>query len=349
MPDHLFPWDAPSPAQRAGWFELEPFQPSFGLANPHVQTLWDAVRPGSRGVRFQRERIDTPDGDFLDIDIAHVRGHDLGDDAPVVMLLHGLEGSARRPYALETYRHLAAYGIRAVGMNYRSCSGEMNRTARFYHAGATDDVATAHDWLDGRFPGVAKGMIGVSLGGNMLLKYLGERREELEIRLRGAAAISPPFDLAMGSDNIIQSSARRYLPGFLRSLRAKVRAKEPMLNGQIDVPRTLAAATMRGFDEACTAPLHGFADADDYYARCSARRYLPGVRTPTLLLRAEDDPLIPASDIPHDLIALNPALTCGITAQGGHVGWIEGRFFAHRRWAERQAARFLAACLMPEH
>lgn len=347
MSDTLFPWITPSRARRADWFELEPFQPALGLANPHAQTLWDAVRPGNRGVRFQRERIETPDGDFLDMDIAHVRGHDLSVNAPVVMLLHGLEGSARRPYALEAYRHLAGRGIRAVGMNYRSCSGEINRTARLYHAGETDDVATAHDWLDQRFPGVSKGMIGVSLGGNVLLKYLGERREELGIRLRGAVAISPPFDLAMGSDSVHEGSARRYLPGFLRSLKGKVRAREALLVSRIDVPRTLAAETMREFDEACTAPLFGFADAADYYARCSSRRFLAGVRTPTLLLRAEDDPIIPAADIPRDLIALNAALTSGITQRGGHVGWVEGRPFAHRRWAERQAARFLAACLLP--
>ena len=345
MSDILFPWIDPSPAPRAGWFELETFQPAFGLANPHAQTLWDAVRPDGRGVQFQRERIDTPDGDFLDMDIARVRGFDLGDDSPVVMLLHGLEGSARRPYALEAYRHLARQGIRAVGMNYRSCSGEMNRTARLYHAGETEDVAVAHDWLDRRFPGVPKGMIGVSLGGNVLLKYLGERREELGIRLRAAVAISPPFDLAMGSASADVGSARRYLPGFMRSLKAKVQAREALLDGQIDIPRTLAAQTMREFDEACTAPLFGFADADDYYARCSSRRWLAGIRTPTLVLRAEDDPLIPAADIPYDLIALNPALTSGITQRGGHVGWVEGRPFAHRRWAERQAARFLAACL----
>ena len=296
------------------------------------------MRPGSRGVRFQRERIDTPDGDFLDMDIAQVPRVDLATNTPVVLLLHGLEGSARRPYALEAYRHLAARGIRAVGINYRSCGGEMNRTARFYHAGATDDVAVAHDWLDRRFPDVAKGMIGVSLGGNILLKYLGERREELAIRLRGAVVISPPFDLAMGADHAHEGSARRYLPGFLRSLKAKVRAKQGILNGLIDVPRTLAAETMREFDETCTAPLYGFTDADDYYARCSSRRFLAGVRTPTLLLRALDDPIIPAADIPYDLFALNPALTSGITMSGGHVGWVEGPPFAHRRWAERQAS-----------
>ena len=275
MPDTIFPWITPSAAKQADWFELEPFRPGFGLSNPHAQTLWDAVRPDSRGVRFQRERIDTPDGDFLDMDIAHVRGVDLAASAPVVLLLHGLQGSARRPYALEAYRHLAERGIRGVGINYRSCSGEINRTARFYHAGATDDVAVAHDWLDRRFPDVAKGMIGVSLGGNLLLKYLGERREEMAIRLRGAVVISPPFDLAMGSDHAQSRSARRYVPGFLRSLKARVRAKESLLNDHIDVARTLAAETMREFDEACTAPLHGFADADDYYASVARAAFWP--------------------------------------------------------------------------
>ncbi len=121
-------------------------------------------------------------------------------------------------------------------------------------------------------------------------------------------------------------------------------AVHEMMEGLSDAG-SIDKRTMREFDEACTAPLFGFADADDYYARCSSRRFLAGVRTPTLVLRAEDDPLIPAADIPYDLIALNPALTSGITQRGGHVGWVEGRPFAHRRWAERQAARFLAACL----
>ena len=345
MSDTLFPWIDSTPARRGDWFELEPFRPAFGLSNPHAQTLWEPLRPGSRGVSFLRERIDTPDGDFLDMDIAMARGLNLADDAPVVMLLHGLEGSARRPYARVMYRHLAAHGIRGVGMNYRSCSGEPNLTARLYHAGATDDVAVAHDWLDRRFPGVAKGMVGVSLGGNILLKYLGERREEAAIRLRGAVVISPPFDLALGTAAANGKAARRYLPGFMRSMRQKVRTQRALLSAKIDIDQALAAATMREFDQAVTAPLHGFADADDYYARCSSRRFVAGIRTPTLILRAKDDPLIPAADIPFDLIRGNSALVAGITEQGGHVGWVEGRPLAYRRWGQRQAARFLAECL----
>ncbi len=219
-----------------------------------------------RGVFFYRERIDTPDGDFLDLDVAGVIGKPLPDGAPVVLLLHGLEGNARQPYALEIYRQLAERGVRSVGMNFRSCSGEINRTARMYHAGATDDMALVHDWLDRRFPGVPKGMVGVSLGANMLLKYLGERGAELAIRLRAAAVISPPFDLALGAAQIEIRPRRLYMNGFLKSIQAKVKAKaeagESQIDRHVDVQAALAAQTLRELDEVCTAPLHGFRDAE---------------------------------------------------------------------------------------
>lgn len=345
MPDDLFPWLPSARPQQASPFQLEPFQPAAGLGNAHVQTLLASRWPAGRGIAFQRVRIDTPDGDFLDIDLPQVRGAALPPDAPVVLLLHGLEGNARRPYALALYHELAQRGLRSVGMNYRSCSGELNRTARSYHAGATDDVALVHDWLDGRFPGVAKGLVGVSLGGNMLLKYLGERGGELAIRLRAAAAISPPFDLLLGGEQLAQGLGPRYAAHFLRSIQTKLRAKAALVSPHIDLARALAAVTLREFDEAATAPLHGFASADDYYTRASARRYLAGIQTPTLILRAKDDPLIPASDIPHDLLQLNPALQAGISEQGGHVGWIEGPPLAWRLWGQRQVARFLAVHL----
>ena len=205
-----------------------------------------------------------------------------------------------------------------------------------------------HDWLDRRFPGVPKGMVGVSLGANMLLKYLGERGAELAIRLRAAAAISPPFDLALGAAQIETRTRRLYMDRFLKSIKAKVKAKagESQIDGHVDVQAALAAQTLRELDEVCTAPLHGFRDADDYYARCSSKRYLGGIRVPTLVLRAKDDPLIPAADIQFDLLQANPALFLGITEHGGHVGWIEGLPGRYRFWAERQAARFLAAVLL---
>jgi uncharacterized protein len=326
-------------------FRTDPFRPASGLGNAHVQTVLATRWPAGRDIAFERVRIDTPDGDFIDLDLPRLAGIDLPANAPVLLLLHGLEGNARRPYALDLYRQLAEHGLRSAGMNYRSCSGEMNRLARSYHAGATDDVALVHSWLDERFPGTAKGMVGFSLGGNLLLKYLGERGGEMAIRLRAAATISAPFDLALGVEHMAHGLARVYANRFLRHIKAKLRAKADLVRPHIDLARALAAPTLRELDDASTAPLHGFASADDYYARASSRRYLAGVQVPTLLVRAKDDPLIPTEDIPHELLQHNQALLPVITGRGGHVGWIEGTPPGWRLWAGRQAAAFLAGYL----
>ncbi len=324
-------------------FVLEPFAPSWGLRNPHVQSvLANGLRPQD-GVVFRRQRLDTPDGDFVDLDFADVTGAtwaDLGDDAPIVLLLHGLEGSARRGYAHEVYKQLAARGIRAAGLNFRSCSGEMNRTAYLYHAGATGDVALAMAWLDSQFHGVAKGMVGFSLGGNVLLKYLGERGEEVRGRVATAVAVSPPFDMVAGSQAFNHGPGRLYARLFLRTLKEKTRAHAALLADKIDVERVLRAQTVAEFDDALTAPLHGFRDAQDYYTQCGAGRFLPGIRVPTLLLRALDDPFF-GDDLGLVTQAANPCLVPGFTAHGGHVGFLES-LVPRRFWAERQAARFLA-------
>ncbi len=263
----------------------------------------------------------------------------------MVLLLHGLEGNARRPYALDLYRQLAQRGIRSVGMNYRSCSGEMNRTARSYHAGATDDVALVHNWLDERFPGVAKGIAGVSLGGNMLLKYLGEHGGETgDPPARGRGHLAPLRSQA--GRRAVGAGPRPALRGPFPGQHQGQAASQGCAGRPADRPGAgPGGQTLREIDEAMTAPLHGFASADDYYARSSSRRYLPGVQVPTLILRAKDDPLIPAGDIPYDLFEYNQALFAGITERGGHVGWVEGWPLAYRMWAQRQAAAFLASYL----
>jgi predicted alpha/beta-fold hydrolase len=162
-------------------FQIDPFQPAKSMANCHMQTFLGRIAPRQEGVVFQRHRLDTPDGDFIDIDIPEVAGHLPGDDAPVVLLLHGLEGNARKGYACETYRQLAQRNIRAVGMNYRSCSGVINRTYRAYHAGATEDVDLVVKTLTNWYPNVPLGAIGFSLGGNLLLKYLGEQGAHVKL------------------------------------------------------------------------------------------------------------------------------------------------------------------------
>lgn len=324
-------------------FILESFNPSPLWRHPHAQTvLANSLRPIS-GVTFHRLRLDTHDGDFVDLDFASVAGVPLPQDAPLVLLLHGLEGSARRSYACETYRQLAARGIRAVGMNFRSCSGEMNRTTSLYHAGKTDDVDLVVNWLQDRRPGIPLGAVAFSLGANTLLKYLGEKGADTAVR--AAAVVSPPFDLGRIADSFEVGEGRYYADRFMRSLQAKALVHARRNGNTIDVHRILNVKSMREFDDAFTAPLHGFRDAADYYALNSSGRFVQDIRVNTLVMRAMDDPMF-ANDIPHAALAGNEYIIPALTPYGGHVAFAEGvdprRF---RYWAERQAARYLAAHL----
>jgi hypothetical protein len=262
-------------------------------------------------------------------------------------LLHGLEGCARSGYAYATYRLAARAGLRPVGMNYRSCSGEMNRTARFYHMGATGDVQQVVRWLREQFgTEVPLLLIGFSLGGNMLLKYLGEGGATRRDEVTAAASISPPF-VATGKQRITHGTGALYGRYLLRKLKKKVRLKATTLRDTpADIHGALAARTLRDFDEAITAPLHGFRDADDYYATSNSIRFLSDIEVPTLVIRAQDDPFF-NNDIPHDLFAENECLTGVFPAHGGHVGFIEGHYpVEQREWALRQAVTFLQSHVM---
>jgi predicted alpha/beta-fold hydrolase len=325
-------------------FTPRPFVPARWLPGAHAQTVAGRYLRPATGVRYRRERVETPDGDFLDLDFATVPGAAApapGDGAPVALVLHGLEGGSDSPYVLEISRALWGRGVRAVAMNFRSCSGEPNRLARFYHAGDTDDVAHVLGLLAGRFPGAPLAAIGFSLGANMLLKYLGERGAAS--RLRVAAAISIPFDLGAGADKLQSTVMGRLYTGvFVRPLKRKFRQKQHLMDGTCDAARVLAARSFREFDDAATARLHGFSGVDDYYGTSSCAQFLPRVRVPTLLVHAVDDPFVPEQAIPRDAIGANPRLTAAITPHGGHVGFIAGTPWRPEFWAEAEAARFVA-------
>lgn len=326
-------------------FQAEPFTPHPLMRNANVQTLsGEYFRKFSEKPPFRRVRLTTPDDDFLDVDFADVNGYswqELGDDAPILYFLHGLEGDARRGYAVDLYQSAAQAGFRCVGINYRSCSGEMNKQARFYHMGATEDVGFVHQYLLDTFPHAPMVMIGVSLGANMLLKYFGECGDALSSRVVAGAAISPPF-VATGTQKISDDPIGKLYGGhLLKSLQAKVRLKaHDLYNTNADPYRALKAKTLREFDDAITAPLHGFANAHDYYSQSNSVNFLGDICRPTLLLRAEDDPFFNA-DIPHDVIAQNGYLYPAFTKHGGHVGFVEGYSpFNYSNWAQRQALRF---------
>ncbi|MBR9988570.1 MAG: alpha/beta fold hydrolase [Gemmatimonadetes bacterium] len=328
----------------AGTFDVREFRPARLLTNAHAQTIGGRLLRKPAAPRFERERIELPDGDFVDLD--HVMTGQRAGDSPIVLLMHGLEGSARRGYAINTYHELAARGVRAVGLNFRSCSGEMNRHPRFYHSGDTADIEHVLRLLAERYPDVPRGAIGFSLGGNALLKLLGELGDEVNALVSAAVAISVPYDLGAGADSLDGTRIGRfYTSRFVASLVGKAEAKATLLAGMCDIERIRASRSFREFDDAATAPIHGFAGATDYYTRSSSIHYLHGIRVPTLLLHAEDDPFLPGSHFPHDQVRQNPHLTAILTRGGGHVGFIEGTPWKPRFWAEEHAAGFLARAL----
>lgn len=330
------PADSPAFAPRR-------FQPARWLPGAHAQTIAGRLIRATRPAALRRERIDTPDGDFLDLDFTPATR----EDAPLVLLLHGLEGSSRRGYALNTYRILEMYGIGAVGLNFRSCSGEPNRLARSYHSGETQDLRFVLDLLAARFPAAPLGVIGFSLGGNALLKWLGEEADNALERVAAAVAVSVPYDLAACERALDETPMGRfYVRRFLSTLIRKVKAKAVLLEGRIDLERAVRARTFREFDDAVTAPVHGFDGVDDYYARSSSAPFVPRIRVPTLLLHSEDDPFLPGEAVPRTAIAANPRVQPVITRHGGHVGFISGPPWRPQFWAEEEAARFLARRLL---
>jgi predicted alpha/beta-fold hydrolase len=320
-------------------FSPRPFRPPLWALSAHTQTLSGKFLRPRPALPLRRERWDTPDGDQLLLDFA-----DQGlERAPLVLVLHGLEGNALRPYALLSYAALRAHGIAAVGLNFRGCGGELNRLPRFYHSGETGDARWVLERMRHHWPGRPLGALGFSLGGNVLLKLLGELGAAGPGLVRGAAVVSVPFDLSAGADALERGPVvRAYARHFVRSLLEKVEAKGAAVAPLVSLIPARRSRTLRAFDDFVTAPLHGFRDAAHYYAESSSARFLASVRVPTLVLHSRDDPFLPREALPERALAANPALRPVILERGGHVGFVEGPPWAPRFWAEEEAARFLA-------
>lgn len=283
-------------------------------------------------------RVETPDGDFLDLD--HPPWPESG---PVVVVLHGLEGCSGSGYVVEACRQLRKRGLRPLALNFRGRSGVPNRRRRLYHSGETGDLAHVVRTLRDRIgPGTPLAALGFSLGGNVLLKYLGER-EAAETGLAAAAAVSVPFDLGAAADHLERGPGRIYSRSLLRSLKRSLRRKARRMPGAYDLERAGRANTLRAFDDAVTAPVHGFRDADEYYRLSSSARYVSGIGVPTLVIHARDDPFVPEDSVPAAELEANRHLETHLCRRGGHVGFLEadGTLGAHF-WAEDAAAGFLA-------
>lgn len=312
-----------------------PFEPPWWLRDPHAQTLAAFLFPPRPALPWRRERLELADGDFLDL--AHL---DQGN-GPRVCLFHGLEGCIDSHYIGGLAAALQARGLRVSFMHLRGCSGEPNRLARAYHSGDTGDIGHFVATLTAREPRVPLAAVGFSLSGNALLKYLGEQGADTP--LRAAVAVSVPFDLAVAADRIGRGLSRIYQAYFLRRMKRSARASAARLgHAPFDRRRMEAARSFHAYDDAVTAPLHGFAGADDYYARASARPWLGRIRLPTLILHARDDPFVGRSAIPAaEEVSASVELAC--SEHGGHVGFVaaDGRG-RPLRWLDRRIPAWLA-------
>lgn len=321
------------------------YRPAWWVPGAHAQTLWGRLVRRRRPLPLRVERWTTPDQDFLEVYRLDARAG-APADTPHVVLLHGLEGGIHSHYAQGLLGEMHARGWSADLLIWRSCGSEPNRARRFYHSGETSDLVFALNRMIGEFPHAPLGIAGVSLGGNVLLKYLGETGTAVPGQLRAAAAVSVPFDLGRGADYINRGFSRVYQKHFLDSLKDKALEKQSRYPDLVAPAAIEKFETLRDFDDALTAPIHGFRDALDYYTRSSSIHFLDGIRLDTLLLNAVDDPFLPPAvlDDVRRIARSNPHLTLELPARGGHAGFIGGwNPFRPVYYLERRVGQYLAA------
>ena len=294
--------------------------------------MWPALAPRVMNLSLRRQRLELPDGDFVDVDWVGERG-------PIVVVLHGLGGSSDSHYVRGILRAIARQGWRGALMHFRGCSGEPNRLPRGYHAGETGDLDFFIQRLNQDQPRTPLAVIGYSLGGNVLLKWLGERGAAAPVR--AAVAVSTPFDLANAAARVHQGLSRIYELRMLRSLKEVMLDKTAQRILPWDDKAIAAIRSLWEFDDRITAPLHGFQDADDYYARATCRPYLSAIAVPNLVIHAADDPFMSPTVVPGEE-DLSAATRLELSRHGGHVGFVAGEPWAPRYWLEMRIPAFLS-------
>lgn len=301
------------------------YSPPWFLINAHLQTIYPSLFRRIN-LDYDRERCNLPDGDFLDLDWLK------GGSDQIVIISHGLEGNSERAYVKGMARAFFKNGFDVIAWNYRGCSGEVNKTLRFYHSGATDDLSFVVDHaLTNSYKKIF--LVGFSLGGNLTLKFAGER--QIDSRVKGIAVFSVPMDLHTSCIQLSKPSNWMYSRRFLSNLKQKVRVKAKVMDG-LDVSGIEDIRTLVDFDDRYTAPLHGFASAIDYYTKCSSIHFLEGIKTPTLIVNAKNDPFLSKECFPE---SGNPSIKMEFPNRGGHVG-----FASFQRnglyWSEQRTLEF---------
>jgi predicted alpha/beta-fold hydrolase len=312
---------------------LHPFKPAWWLTGPHLQTLWASLVRRNIQLPIDLERLELADGDFLDL--AWI-GNNTG---PIVIVLHGLNGSIRSPYVQGILQAIRQKGWRGVLMHFRGCSGVPNRLARSYHSGETGDLQTLVSELMRREPNTPLCAIGYSLGGNVLLKWLGESGEKNP--LKAAVAVSVPFELAKSVDHLNKGFSRLYQWRLVHELMHMHRQKCEAFHYPMGFKDGQKITTFWEFDGAVTAPLHGFSSAKEYYQQSSSRQYLAKIQIPALILHAKNDPFTPVSSIPepHEI---SSQISLELAEEGGHVGFVAGKYpWRPIYWLEQRIVRYL--------
>lgn len=312
------------------------YRPPRWLPNAHIQTIVPALLAHVPQVAYRRERWETPDGDFIELDWLDTSTH--ARQAPLVVLFHGLEGNSGSHYARTLMATVAMRGWHGVVPHFRSCSGPINLAPRFYHLGDSAEM----DWILRRLRGMHDGPLlvaGVSLGGNVLLRWLGERREDAGALIGAAAAISAPVDPSAGGVALSSGFNLLYTRSFLRTLKRKAVIKAQQYPGLFNVTAALQARDFRAFDNIVTAPLHGFQDVDDYWTRAASKPLLREITVPTLLLNARNDPFLPAHALPATC-DVSQAVELEQPESGGHVGFMTGPFPGRIGWLAQRVLSY---------
>jgi len=317
-------------------FEFESFNPTFLLKSGNLNTILTNKKRIVTDINYNRKRVSTSDGDFLDLDYSKV------GSKKIMLLLHGLEGSSNRQYAKGMVKMFNQNGFDAVVMNFRSCSGEMNLKPTTYHSGKTDDLDFVIESIQAEYEEIVP--VGFSLGGNVLVKYLGEKGNNISCKVKKAVAFSVPFQLADSAKELAKRMNWIYMRRFLQSLKSKTRIKInqfPELG--ISEEQLDQCKSFIDFDDLYTAPVHGFKDAEDYWERCSSKQFIKGISIPTLVVNALDDPFLGEECYPTKEAELNLKFTFLALKYGGHVGFGESFDFSKSLWSERLALRFVMA------
>lgn len=326
---------------------MAPYIAPRWLPGGHLQTLYAALAAPRPRIAYRRERWDTPDGDFVDIDWLQEIGDGPGffrsgsvpDFVPLVVLFHGLEGCSASHYAHALMAEVGAQGWRGAVVHFRGCSGEANRLPRAYHSGDSAEI----DWVMRRMrreqPLDSLYVAGVSLGGNALLKWLGEQPDAAANAIARAAAISAPVDLMAAGDALGRGFNLVYTRAFLSTLKPKSLAKLEHYPDLYDAVQVRTARTLRAFDDVVTAPLHGFRDTDDYWTRASSKPWLQSISVPTLLVNARNDPFLPEHALPSQS-EVSRVVTLDFPREGGHAGFVSGPFPGHLGWLPRRIIEF---------